>query len=827
MKRIIIIFLIAHLGLIGGSFSQKPKKYTSSEIQLKLQRLKVLGNVLYVAAHPDDENTGLITYLANREKVNTAYFSCTRGDGGQNLIGPEIREELGVIRTQELLAARRIDNGEQYFSRAVDFGYSKHPDETFTIWDKEKVLGDLVWVIRNFRPDIIVTRFNPVPGTTHGHHTASSILANEAFELAGDATKYPEQLIYVKPWSPKTLYWNTAPWYRDPYQKDESELISVNIGEFNPLLGKSYSEIAALSRSSHKSQGFGATGSRGERLEYLQYEQGDKATSSIFDVVDIGWNRVGREDIELKIDQLINDFEPTNPAGILEGLIEVRQVVNAIKDEFWREKKLHEINEIIYAVLGLYLEVKAEDYTAYPGQEIKLDIEAINRSDVEVILEHVKFNSLGIGSSYRINLKNNEVHRFKTSVAIPESMEYSQPYWLKNDHGLGMFEVHEQRLIGQGENAPAISAEFILSIHNSKFTFSKPVIFKRNDPVRGEVYRPFVIAPPVYANISGSVIIFANHANQEVRIEVKAGKDQLQGKLRLDLPETWKIEPSYYDVQLSTKGEIASFLFNVTPPDNPETAIGKAFVELDGVHYNRSFTEINYEHIPAQLLFNKAQVKFVKLDLEKGNEKIGYIMGAGDNIPDNLRQIGYEVDVINERNLTEQTLDKYQVIILGVRALNTVDQLKFDMEHLIEFVRRGGTLIVQYNTSFRLVTDEFAPYPLQLSRSRVAVEEAPVKILNKNHQVMNFPNEINTDDFHNWVQERGLYFPSSWADEYTPVLSSHDPGEQPLDGGLLIAKYGKGHYVYTGYSWFRELPAGVSGAYRIFVNMISLGQKNP
>ena len=824
MKRFVIIFVIVQLLLISRSFSQEPRKYNSAEIQLKLQKLKVLGNVLYVAAHPDDENTGLITYMANEIKVNTAYFSCTRGDGGQNLIGPEIQDELGVIRTQELLAARRVDHGEQFFSRAVDFGYSKHPEETFTIWDKEKVLGDLVWVIRKFKPDIIITRFNPVPGTTHGHHTASSILANEAFEIAGDETKYQEQLLYVTPWSPKSLYWNTAPWYRDPYQKEESALISVNIGEYNTLLGMSYSEISALSRSNHKSQGFGATGSRGERLEYLQYEKGEKAGDNIFDVVDISWNRIeGCEDIDQQIDHIIKAFDPTSPAGILVGLLELRERINNIPDEYWKEKKIDEIDEIIYAITGLYLEIKATDYTACPGQEINLEIEAINRSDANIKLKQVRYSSLGIGSTYNVELKDNEVQAFKASISIPQNVPYSQPYWLVNEHGLGMFEVPDQQLRGLAVNGPAISTEFILDIDGTEISFTKPVIYKKNDPVRGEVYRPFVIAPPVYVNISGSVMIFTNHANQEVTVEVRAGLDELSGELKLELPDTWKIEPAAYVVQLATKGEIGAYQFKVTPPGKAEIAVAKAIVEIDGKRYNHSFTEINYDHIPAQLLFNKAEVKFVKLGLNKGNEKIGYIMGAGDNIPDNLQQIGYNVTMINDLDFNEQTLDRFNVIILGIRALNTVDRLKFDMANLMGFVQRGGTLIVQYNTNFRMVTDHFSPYPIQLSRERITVEEAPVKILNADHQVMNYPNKIGQDDFKDWVQERGLYFPSSWSDEFTPILSSHDPDEQPLDGGLLIAQYGEGYYVYTGYSWFRELPAGVPGAYRIFVNMLSLG----
>lgn len=828
MKKFVVLFLFTQLVFLSFAYSQKPKKYNAAEIQLKIQKLKVLGNVLYVAAHPDDENTRLITYLANEKKLNTAYFSFTRGDGGQNLVGPEIREELGIIRTQELLAARRIDNGKQFFSRAVDFGYSKHSDETFNIWDKEKALGDLVWVIRKFRPDVIITRFNTIPGTTHGHHTASAILAEEAFELAGDETKYSEQLIYVEPWKAKSLYWNTYWWRRSEHQKDTADLIGYDVGKFNRLLGLSYSEIAALSRSSHRSQGFGATGSRGVQMEYLQYVKGIKTENDAFEVVDLSWNKIeGGKEIEKEIDKILYVFDPMNPETVLGDFLKIRKNVGDIQDDFWRQIKLEEIDEIIQAITGLFLEVKADDYTASPGDEVNLEIEAINRSSATITLKKIIFNTIGVGSNYDMKLKNNIIQNIKSKMVIPTSAVYSQPYWLKNDHKIGMFEVDDQRLIGKGENDPAVMADFLLNVEGEEIIFSKPIIYKKNDPVRGEVYRPFVIAPPVFATISGSVVIFANHAPQEIKVDVRAGRTNLKGKVKLNLPDTWKIEPSDYEFELSQKGEIATFLFNVTPPDKQETAMANAVVYLDDKAYNYSFNEIIYDHIPAQLLFHTSDIKFVKLDLERGDEKIGYVVGAGDNIPENLRQIGYEVEVINDLEFNVQNLDKYDVIILGIRALNTVDRLKFDMGHLLEFVHRGGNLIIQYNTSHRLVTEDFAPYPLKLSRDRITVEEAEVKIINDGHQVMNYPNRITKKDFEDWIQERGLYFPGSWSDEFEPILSSQDPGEDPLIGGLLVAKYGKGNFIYSGYSWFRELPAGVPGAYRIFVNMISIPENIP
>ena len=825
MKKIIVLLLVSQITAITTVYCQRPNRTSSSEIQQKLQKLKVVGNVLYVAAHPDDENTRLITYLANEKMLNAAYFSCTRGDGGQNLVGPEIQEELGVIRTQELLAARKIDNGEQFFSRAVDFGYSKHPDETFTIWDKEKVLGDLVWVIRKFRPDIIITRFNIEPGATHGHHTASAILAEEAFEAAADKSKYADQLQFVEPWQARSLYWNTYFWTRSEYQKDTSELISINVGEYNEFLGMSYTEIAALSRSSHKSQGFGETGSRGVQKEYLQFVKGEEAEHDAFEFIDLTWNRIeGGQGLHQKIEGIITSFDPANPTGILKDITSLRKSVSDLKDDFWKKRKLQEIDDIIYAITGLFLEVKAKDYTACPGDEINLEIEAINRSATRITLEKINFKSIGAETEYGLDLKYNDKKQIKSIITIPRTAIYSQPYWLVNKHDIGMFDVNDQQLIGKGENDPALLVDFVLNIEGEKITFTKPVIYKINDPVRGEVYRPFCIAPPVFVNIAGSVQIFANQDAQKVNVIVKAGKDQLKGNLRLNLPDTWKIVPLVHQFELSRKGEAASFTFEVTPPPGQETAFANAIATMEGQEYSNSYTEISYDHIPAQLLFNSDDVKFVKLDLEKGNEKIGYIMGAGDNIPENLRQIGYDVTIINDLDFSEKVLDQFDVIIMGIRALNTVEKLKFDMEKLLGFVFRGGNLIIQYNTNNSLITENIGPYPLKLSRDRVAVENAEVTILNEKHPIMNFPNKISSKDFEGWVQERGLYFAGSWSEDFEPLLSSHDPGENPLNGGMLVAKYGKGNYIYSGYSWFRELPDGVPGAYRIFVNMISAGK---
>ncbi len=811
--------------LTGVLLAQKPKSYSASDIQLRLEKLNVLGTALYVAAHPDDENTRLITYLANGKKFYTGYFAFTRGDGGQNLIGPEIRDQLGVIRTQELLAAREIDGGEQFFSRAVDFGYSKHPDETFQIWDREKVLSDMVWVIRKFRPDVIICRFNTEPGTTHGHHTASAIIAGEAFKIANDPEVFPEQLKYVKTWQPSAVYWNTY-WWRREEGLDLEKLPKYDIGEYNPLLGQSYSEIAALSRSQHKSQGFGATGQRGEIMEYFSFVDGEEAKEDLFEHIDVSWNRVENgEYIQKEINKILDKYDPKKPYEIVADLLSLRNSIDNLNNKFWRERKLNEVDELIYACLGLYLEVTANAYSATHGDSLYLTFEAINRSPVNVKLLSYSIDQVNIPGTMDSLLMPNEDRNDKYGIIIPDDISYSQPYWLQEKGSLGMFKVDDQRLIGRAQNGNALDASFNLEINGIPIQFNKAVVYKHNDPVKGEMYRPFVVIPPVFTQINGSVMVFSNEQPREVTVKVKSGKDSIQGKVRLEITDGWKVEPGFYDFNLKVKGQEQSFSFTVTPPDTKSKVIATAIAEYKGKAYERSLVNIEYDHIPSQVLFEDATASFVRIELSKKGSEIGYIMGAGDAIPEALQQIGYNVEIINDKDFSQDYLQKFDAVILGIRALNTVERLNFDMPKLLEYVKNGGTLLTQYNTSHRMVTDHFSPYELKLSRNRVAVEEAEIKIIKPKHPVMNYPNKITDEDFQDWVQERGLYFPEEWDKKFDTVISTHDPGEDPLEGGILVAKYGKGYFIYSSLSWFRELPAGVSGAYRLFTNLISVGKE--
>lgn len=809
-------------------YSQLPQYYNTSDILLRLEKLNVLGSVLYVAAHPDDENTSVISYFANGRLMRTGYLSATRGDGGQNLIGPEIRESLGIIRTQELLAARRVDHGEQFFSRAVDFGYSKHPDETFDKWDKEKVLSDFVRVFREFRPDVVITRFNTQPGVTHGHHTASAILANEAFKLSGDPLAFPEQLDELTPWQPEKIFWNTSWWFyqRTGQEFDTTGLSMVNVGEYSPIIGKSYTEISAQSRSMHKSQGFGVSASRGDEFEYFVNQDESVKSSSVFEGIDVSWGRVeGSKEVAYFIQEANQNFDPSNPHYILEELISARKELINLADQYWKQVKLEEIDELIRAITGTYIQLTTNQETFAHGDSLIVEGELVSRSPANITLSSIDFNLGGETFLFNLKLSENQPSQMNFNLTIPEDFAISQPYWLTDEGTDGMFTVEDPAYIGKPQNNPAISARITLRIDGQFIDYVMPVLFHATDPVEGEIFQPIYITPPAMVSADQEVVIFGDNAEKSVQVSVQAGRKNVNGKVYLALPKGWKSTPESYPFSLQAKDEIKHFSFKVTPAKDQGQFDLKVLAEVDGKLYDRSIKKINYDHIPPQVLFPKAVIKASRIDLKVSKNQVGYIMGAGDLVPQSLQQIGYNVDMLEEDDIYKDNIAKYDAIILGVRAFNTLDWLSSKNTELFEYVNSGGNLIVQYNTSHRLVTQDIAPFDLKLSRDRVTVEESEVRFLDRKNPVLSSPNKITAEDFEGWVQERGLYFPGSWGQELQPVLSMNDPGESSLDGSLLIGKHGSGYYIYTGLSFFRELPAGVPGAYRLFANLISIGDK--
>jgi len=812
------------------TFAQQPKKPTASEIYHNLERLNFLGSALYIAAHPDDENTRLISWLANDLKARTAYLSVTRGDGGQNLVGPEIRELLGVIRTQELLAARRTDGGEQFFTRAIDFGYSKHSDETLEIWNKKEVLGDVVRAIRKFRPDVIINRFDHrTPGTTHGHHTSSAMLSVEAFDLVNDPTQYPDTARKYGVWQPKRLFFNNYwSFYNDPdryAEADMTNIVQLNTGTYYPSLGLSNGEIASLSRSMHKSQGFGSTGRRGDEKEWLEFLKGDfqKNKTDLFEGIDTSWSRIqGGEAIGAILDPLEDNFNFQDPSAMLPQLLKAYSLVSMLKDPYWKEIKLKQLEQLILDCGGVYLEAVANTNAINPKGTYQLTLEAINRSDYPVSLRSINTTD---GREIMNELKDLKPNvNFTTSVSMMcEKQGASAPYWLNEKGSLGMYKAPEE-LIGLPEKPAPEQVIFNLSFGRTQLAVERDVVYKYNDPVKGEVYQPFEILPEVTTSIPEKVIIFPGGESRDVPVTIVAGRDSINGTVQLNHPEGWQVSPAQQLFEIDIKGASQTVIFKVTPPETQSEGYLKPLVSLGSRFYDKELVTIDYEHIPFQRVLMPSEAKVVRIDIAKKGERIGYINGAGDAIPESLSYIGYEVTSIDPADISSEKIKDFDAIVVGIRAYNTVPELAFKQDVLMDYVKNGGVMLVQYNTNRRLVTDQLAPYTLELSRDRVTNENSKVTILEPNHPALTSPNKITRSDFNGWVQERGLYFPNEWDEHFIPLLAMNDASDPELKGSLLVAAYGDGYYVYTGLSFFRELPAGVSGAYRLFANLLSLGK---
>lgn len=832
-KRLVLLPLLFFI--TASMMSQAPKKQTSADMYHAIEKLNFLGKALYVAAHPDDENTRLISYLSNNTKAKTAYLSLTRGDGGQNLIGPELRELLGVLRTQELLAARRVDGGQQFFSRANDFGYSKHPDETLKIWNKEEVLSDVVRIIRNFKPDVIINRFDHrSPGSTHGHHTSSAMLSFEAFDLVNDPKAYPEHLTTTKIWQPQRLFFNTSWWFYGSEEKfekaDKSKMLNMDVGTYYPILGVSNNEIASLASSQHLCQGFGRLSTRGSQNEYIELLKGDlpKDKNNIFDGIDTSWSRIkGGENIGKVLYAVENNFDFTNPAKHLPELLKAHALIKELSDDHWKTIKLEEIEAIILTVSGLYLEASADAANSNPANNVKVNIEALNRSQSNIVLKSIHINTMNSGLNPNISLENNKKENFEIDLKIPENTDFTSPYWLNEKGTLGTYRVTDPSLIGYPETPRAFHANFLLDFGGYEISFEKPVVYRyaRND--KGELYEPFEILPEATARFSDKVLIFADGNSKQVPVSIKAHKDSVAGDVQFCFSKGWTVDQETKAFSIDKKGDEQIVMFTLTPPENEDENYITPILRINGKTINKELVTIAYDHVPTQSILLPAETKVVRLNIQRLGENIGYIVGAGDDVPTSLEQIGYNVVTVDPSSIQEGSLAKFDAVVVGIRAYNVVDELKFKQRYLLDYVKNGGNLIVQYNTASRWGKqfENIAPYSLEVSRDRVTDENSEVKILAKDHSLVNFPNPIAPEDFNGWVQERGLYFPNKWDDAFTPILSMNDQGESAKKGSLLIAPYGKGNYIYTGLSFFRELPAGVSGAYKLFANMLSVGKE--
>ncbi len=859
----------------------------AAEIEQSLYKLNELGTVLHIAAHPDDERTAVLAYFARGRHMRTAYLSLTRGEGGQNLIGSEQGPQMGLIRTQELLAARQIDGAEQFFSRAIDFGFTRTPEETLQKWGHDRILGDVVWVVRRYRPDVILLGFSGTPRDGHGQHQTSAILGKEAFTAAADPTKFPEQLKYVQVWQAKRLV--QAQGFGGPppgaggaaagggrggrggrggaaaqpapagqtaaagqaAPAAEPAGPECDTGAFNPILGYSYEELAVLSRSMHHSQGTGAMRRPGAGRATFTITGGAPAQHDLFEGIDTTWNRLpGGAAVKAILDEALRTYEPAHPERVIPALVKVRPLIAAIADPL-AKVKLSELDEAIALCAGLYVEAQARQADAAPGGTVNVSATVINRSTAKVTLEGARVEGIWNeeGAAKPGPLGYNQTADVAFTLTVPAGQAYTQPYWLVKKPTADVYQVDDQMLIGQPDTPAAAQVRVRVTVEGAALELVRPVHHRYAERSLGERVRPFVVTPAVAVNLPEPVAVFPDTAARKVQVSVQANVANAKGDLRLDVPAGWKASPASQSFEIPISGEQRVLTFDVTPPAGETVAALHAVAKVNGRDIANGVQVITYPHIPPQTIFPPSDIKLVRANIKVTAKKVGYIMGPGDEMPDALRQLGLEVTLLSQSDLEQGDLSRYDAIVAGVRTYNVRADLRANQPRLLEYVKNGGTYIVQYQTgdspdpnaqrnsnqpqpppqltfgqNAQPVTTNLGPYPFAVpggNKYRVTVEEAPVAFPHPDSPLLQFPNHINPQDYDGWVQERGLYFAAQWDPRYQTVIASQDPGEQPLEGGEIWTRYGKGVYIFSAMSWFRQLPAGVPGAYRMFANLLS------
>jgi len=810
---------------------------TAASIAQELHDFQTMGAVLHVGAHPDDENTQLIAYLSRGRGYRTAYLSITRGDGGQNELGSDFDEKLGVARTQELLAARRLDGGTQFFTRAIDFGFSKSPEETLQFWNHDEVLADVVRVIRKFRPDVIVTRFPIPPGSGgHGHHTASAILAVEAFKLAGDPKAFPDQLTQgLTVWQPKRVVWNGFGAGRGNGGL-EGPTITMDIGGTDPVSGETFGTLANRSRGMHKTQGLGGFSGQagsGPNVQTFVHLAGEPATKDLMDGVELTWEQIpGGAEINHLIGKVKSQFKADDPTAMVPTLLTIHTKIAALPSTPLIEVKRRQLDHLLKSALGLHVETTVEHSELVPGESFKIHyamtVEANNVAVRRVSVRSPSLDKLNLNEPPVFDLAAGAMTTGDFTASIPANAPFTQPYWLREDWTTGVFRVDDPKLIGRPENPPAVVLEHEFEINREKIVLlDEPVqVIQASGSERD---RRIDIIPPVTLRFESDISLFAPGQKRQVIIELTAARANQAGATHLEIPAGWTVEPATRKFRLTAVGEKAKYAFNVTSPTQPASGRFTAVAEIAGKRYANARQEIRYDHIPLQLLQPLARTRAVSFDLAIRGRKVGYLPGAGDAIAGCLEQMGYSVRTLTGDDLTAEKLKGLDAVVIGVRAFNERTDLAPNMSGLLAYVEEGGTVIAQYNRPNNLKGAILGPYPLSIQgpapQLRVTDEKSPVTFLTPDHPALNTPNKITAADFENWIQERGAYFPSTWDEaHFESILALNDPGEASLKSGLLIAKHGKGYYVYTGLAFFRQLPSGVPGAYRLFANLVSMGK---
>ncbi len=789
------------------------------------KKLKVLGSVLYIAAHPDDENTRLITYLAKDQKFNTAYLSLTRGDGGQNLIGPELDEYLGVIRTNELLEARKIDGGIQYFTRANDFGYSKNAEETFSFWNKDSILLDVIRVIREFKPDVVITRFDHrTSGKTHGHHTASAILGLEAAQRANSPLFMKDALKGTDMHIVQRVFFNTSWFFYGGKEKfdamDKSNLYSLDVGSYLPAYGYSTTEIAAQSRSMHKSQGFGINSSRGSMMEYFERIDGAKDSDhkSPFDGLNLSWSRInGGGNVDKLIDTLIQNYDYQKPWLSIPLLQKIEDYIQDLNTDYWKRVKLDEVRRLIYDCAGLFTECYTDRYLAFSNPYLTTNAECIARNPVDIYLVSISIPSAGKDTTYNLSLRPNQSYTWNTNFLLNFHLPFTCPFWLWNGRPKGMYLVDNMSDYTSPMSKRLFTAKFKFQINGKSYVIEKEIIYKNDDPVLGEVKQNVDITP-LATVVPDDHLILSNSKKTKCKIKIIANYDLQYGFVSLKCPPNISASPDSIRFDFALVGQEKEMEFEITNHSFSDKLIEIPIQINSGPAY--TLETLKYPHIPWQNIMLPAKIKMINSEILKTKKRVAYIEGAGDYIDEALEKMGFEVKTIHPSGLQSLSIKQFDVLVFGIRALNTKQELISCKEHLIRFMSEGGKVIFQYNTTADLITDDFAPAQLKISRDRVTDENAQVRILKPNHPLLNSPNKINAADFDHWVQERGLYFPNNYSTSYDEILGMNDPNEKELKSGILVKKEGKGWFVYSSLAWFRQLKAGVPGAYRLFANLI-------
>ncbi|MDE3167033.1 MAG: LmbE family protein, partial [Acidobacteriota bacterium] len=735
-------------------------------------------------------------------------------------------------------------------------------------WGHDRILGDVVWIVRKYRPDVIILGFSGTPRDGHGQHQTSAILGKEAFTAAADPAQFPEQLKYVQVWQAKRLV-QAAGFGGPPGGRGgrggrgagapatDGHPVApepfADTGAFNPILGYSYEELAVISRSMHHSQGTGAMRRLGGNHSTFTIIGGPKAGRDLFEGIDTSWNRLpGGAAVGAILGEAIRGLEPAHPEKTIAALVKARPLIAAIDDPLARIK-LQELDETVALCAGLWVEAQGREAQVAPGQTLEVTTSVMNRSAAKVALEGMRVE--GIWNQEipveRKALALDQMTNVTAKLAVPANEEYTQKYWLKKPHTADVYQVDDQRLIGLPDNPPAAQVRVRLTVDGTPIELVRPVHHRYADRAQGERVRPVVVVPAVAVNPPVPVAVFSDTAPRKVEVAVQSNIANADGDLRLDLPAGWKASPASAHFQIARAGEARELGFTVTPPAAQAAAPLRAVATVAGREISSGMRVIDYPHIPPQTLFPPAEIKLVRADIQVTAKKVGYIMGAGDEMPDALRQLGIEVTLLTGSDLAQGDLSRFDAIVAGVRAYNTRADIRANQPRLMQYVENGGRYIVQYQTgdapdpntqnnpspalraviaqltfgqSAEPVTGNMGPYPFVVpggNRYRVTVEEAPVAFPHPDSALLQYPNHITEKDFEGWVQERGVYFAVKWDPRYETVMESHDPGDDPLAGGELWTHYGKGVYIFTAYGWFRQLPAGVPGAYRLFANLLS------